>query len=52
MFDVPQALPKLLGIAEVLAAIGLNLPPIAHVAPDLTPMAAIGPAAVSPVAPR
>lgn len=40
VYEVPAALPKLLGAAEVLAAIGLIVPPLTHVAPILTPLAA------------
>ncbi|MGA5544939.1 DoxX family protein [Mycobacterium sp. NPDC051198] len=36
----PTALPKLLGLAEVLAAIGLVVPPLVHIAPIRTPVAA------------
>jgi uncharacterized membrane protein YphA (DoxX/SURF4 family) len=40
--DFPAALLKGLGLAEVLAAIGLIVPPLVHIAPILTPLAAIG----------
>jgi uncharacterized membrane protein YphA (DoxX/SURF4 family) len=40
--DFPAALLKWLGLAEVLAAIGLIVPPLVHIAPILTPLAAIG----------
>ncbi|WP_205877015.1 DoxX family protein [Mycobacterium camsae] len=33
---------KLLGVAELAAAIGLIVPPLVHIAPVLTPLAAIG----------
>lgn len=38
--DVPAWLPKPLGIAEMLGAVGLIVPPLLHVAPVLTPIAA------------
>jgi uncharacterized membrane protein YphA (DoxX/SURF4 family) len=40
--DFPAALLKWLGLAEELAAIGLIVPPLVHIAPILTPLAAIG----------
>ena len=40
--DVPAQLIKLLGVAEVLAAIGLIVPPLVDIAPILTPIAATG----------
>jgi uncharacterized membrane protein YphA (DoxX/SURF4 family) len=40
--DVPPQLIKLLGLAEVLAAIGLIVPPLVDIAPILTPIAATG----------
>jgi uncharacterized membrane protein YphA (DoxX/SURF4 family) len=39
---VPVQLIKLLGVAEVLAAIGLIVPPLVDIAPILTPIAATG----------
>lgn len=33
---------KLIGLAELLGAIGLILPPLTHIAPVLAPIAAIG----------
>lgn len=33
---------KLIGVAEILGAIGLILPPLVHVAPVLVPLAAVG----------
>ncbi|GLE51679.1 DoxX family protein [Mycobacterium montefiorense] len=33
---------RLIGLVEILGAIGLALPPAVHVAPILTPLAAIG----------
>ncbi|OBI42763.1 DoxX family protein [Mycobacterium sp. E796] len=40
--NVPAWFPKALGTAEVLAAIGLIVPPLVHIAPVLTPFAASG----------
>ena len=40
--DVPAQLIKPLGLAEVLAAIGLIVPLLADIAPILTPLAASG----------
>ena len=37
----PRAI-KLIGLAELLGAIGLILPPLTHIAPVLAPIAAIG----------
>ncbi len=42
VYDVPAWLPKPLGVAEILAAIGLVVPPLVHIAPILTPLAASG----------
>jgi uncharacterized membrane protein YphA (DoxX/SURF4 family) len=39
---VPSILVRLLGIAELLGAIGLILPVLTHILPWLTPLAAIG----------
>ena len=41
--DVPAQLIKPLGLAEVLAALGLIVPPLVDIAPILTPLAAVGP---------
>lgn len=40
--SVPSALVRLLGIAELLGAIGLILPVLTHILPWLTALAAIG----------
>ncbi|HTX93874.1 MAG TPA: DoxX family protein [Mycobacterium sp.] len=40
VYDVPAWLPKPLGVAELLGAIGLIVPPLVHIAPILTPIAA------------
>ena len=42
VYDVPSGLPKLLGLAEVLAAVGLIVPPLVHIVPILMPVAAVG----------
>lgn len=44
--DVPQGAVKLIGIVEVLGALGLVLPALFDIAPVLVPVAAIGLAAV------
>jgi hypothetical protein len=38
---------KLIGVAEILGAIGLILPALVHVAPVLVPLAAVGPLSIS-----
>jgi hypothetical protein len=40
--DFPPALVKPLGVAELLGAIGVVVPPLVHIAPILTPIAACG----------
>ena len=40
--DVGEPLTRIIGLLEVLAAIGLVLPGITHIATVLTPLAAIG----------
>lgn len=40
--DVPAGLIRFVGVAEVLAAIGLVLPLLLNIAPILTPIAAVG----------
>jgi uncharacterized membrane protein YphA (DoxX/SURF4 family) len=40
--DFPGGVVKLIGVLEILAAIGLILPPLVHIAPVLTPLAATG----------
>jgi uncharacterized membrane protein YphA (DoxX/SURF4 family) len=40
--DVPQPLVKTIGALEVLAALGLIVPPLLDIAPVLTPLAATG----------
>jgi uncharacterized membrane protein YphA (DoxX/SURF4 family) len=42
VLDFPAALLKPLGLAELLGAVGLIVPPLVHVAPALTPVAASG----------
>lgn len=42
VYDFPAPLLKPLGLAELLGAIGLIVPPLLHVAPILTPVAAAG----------
>jgi uncharacterized membrane protein YphA (DoxX/SURF4 family) len=42
VYDFPAPLLKPLGLAELLGAIGLIVPPLAHIAPILTPLAASG----------
>jgi uncharacterized membrane protein YphA (DoxX/SURF4 family) len=42
VYDFPAPLLKPLGLAELLGAIGLIVPPLVHVAPILTPVAAAG----------
>lgn len=44
--DFPQGAVRLIGVVEVLGALGLVLPAIFGVAPTLVPLAAIGLAAV------
>ena len=44
--EFPAPLLKPLGAVEILAAVGLVLPPLADTAPDLTPVAAAGLVAV------
>src|SRR5436305_13074389 len=39
---VPRSLLLFISVAEILGAIGLVLPGLTHVAPQLTPIAAIG----------
>ena len=40
--DYSQANIRLIGLAEILGAIGLVLPPVVHIAPILVPLAAVG----------
>lgn len=40
--DLPLAVVRLIGAAEVLGAVGLILPPLTGIAPILAPIAAIG----------
>jgi len=40
--DYSQANIRLIGLAEILGAIGLVLPPVVHIAPILVPVAAVG----------
>jgi hypothetical protein len=40
--EFPAPLLKPLGLAELLGAIGLIMPPLVHIAPILTPVAAVG----------
>jgi hypothetical protein len=40
--DVPVALVRFIGIAEMAGAVGLILPGVTRIAPRLTPMAAAG----------
>ncbi len=42
VYDFPAPLLKPLGLAELLGAVGLIVPPLVHVAPILTPVAAVG----------
>ena len=42
VYDFPAALLKPLGLAELLGAIGLIVPPLVHIAPILTAIAACG----------
>ena len=42
VYEFPAPLLKPLGLAELLGAIGLIVPPLVHIAPILTPLAAIG----------
>src|SRR3954447_22708734 len=44
--EFPAPLLKPLGVLDILAAVGLLLPPLADTAPDLTPVAATGVAAI------
>jgi uncharacterized membrane protein YphA (DoxX/SURF4 family) len=48
--NVSPAVPKIVGLLEVLGAIGVILPPLVHIAPVLAPIAAIGLALVQLVA--
>jgi uncharacterized membrane protein YphA (DoxX/SURF4 family) len=40
--DLPLGLVRFIGVTEILAAIGLILPPLVDIAPILTPLAATG----------
>lgn len=40
--DLPAGLRRFIGVVEILAAIGLILPPLVNVLPILTPLAAAG----------
>lgn len=40
--DVPLAAVRLIGVAEVLGAVGIILPPLTGIAPILAPVAAVG----------
>ncbi len=40
--SVPPALVRFLGVAEILGAVGMVLPPLTGVMPWLTPVAAVG----------
>src|ERR1700757_1588667 len=40
VYDFPAPLLKPLGLAELLGAVGLIVPPLLHIAPILTPVAA------------
>jgi uncharacterized membrane protein YphA (DoxX/SURF4 family) len=40
--DYSQTNIRLIGLAEILGAIGLVLPPMVHIAPILVPLAAVG----------
>jgi hypothetical protein len=42
VYDFPAPLLKPLGLAELLGAVGLIVPPLVHIAPILTPVAAAG----------
>jgi uncharacterized membrane protein YphA (DoxX/SURF4 family) len=42
VYDFPAPLLKPLGLAELLGAVGLIVPPLVHIAPILTPIAAVG----------
>jgi uncharacterized membrane protein YphA (DoxX/SURF4 family) len=42
VYEFPAPLLKPLGLAELLGAIGLIVPPLVQIAPILTPLAAIG----------
>jgi hypothetical protein len=42
VYDFPAAMLKPLGVAELLGAIGVIVPPLVHIAPILTPIAACG----------
>lgn len=42
VYDFPATLLKPLGLVELLGAIGLIVPPLVHIAPILTPLAACG----------
>ena len=48
--NVSPGLPKLVGLVEVLAVVGMIVPPLVHIAPVLAPLAAIGLALVQVVA--
>jgi hypothetical protein len=40
--NLSPVLPKLVGLVEVLAVVGMLVPPLVHIAPVLAPLAAIG----------
>ena len=40
--QVPEALVRFIGVAEVLGAVGLILPSLLRIQPKLTPIAAVG----------
>jgi uncharacterized membrane protein YphA (DoxX/SURF4 family) len=40
--DVPSFLPRFIGVAEILGAVGLVLPAATRILPRLTPLAAMG----------
>jgi hypothetical protein len=48
--DVPPALTRFIGVAEVLGAIGIVLPVLTGIAPILTPIAAVGLALIQLIA--
>ena len=48
--DVPAALTRIVGIAEILGAIGIVVPVLTGIAPVLTPVAAVGLALIQLIA--
>ena len=48
--NVSPVMPKLVGLVEVLAVVGMIVPPLVNIAPVLAPLAAIGLALVQVVA--